>query len=103
MHIEENNHVTFNYNNNLSMAAGSLDIEKAFDATWHPGLLYKLSKFHFSSSLIKLISSFLSNRKFTVMVEDELSTPRDIKAGVTQGSVLAPTLYSLYINDTPQT
>jgi len=32
-----------------------------------------------------------------------VSTPRDIQAGVLQGSVLAPTLYSLYINDTPQT
>jgi hypothetical protein len=37
------------------------------------------------------------------MVEGKLSTPRDIKTGELQGSILAPTLYSLYINDTPQT
>jgi len=29
-----------------------MDIEKAFDSTWHSGLLYKLSELHFSSSLI---------------------------------------------------
>jgi retron-type reverse transcriptase len=86
----------------MSMAAVFLDIEKAFDTTWHPGLLYKLSKMHFSTSLIKLISSFLSNRKFRVSVQGEMSTPREIQAGVPQGSVLSPTLYSLYINDGPQ-
>jgi hypothetical protein len=30
-----------------------LDIEKAFDTTWHIGLLHKLSKLEFSTSLIK--------------------------------------------------
>jgi hypothetical protein len=32
-----------------------------------------------------------------------MATPRDIQAGVPQGFVLWLTLYSLYINDTPQT
>jgi len=36
------------------------------------------------------------------MVQDELPMPRDIQVGVLQDSVLAPTLYSLYINDTHQ-
>jgi hypothetical protein len=35
-------HVTLNFNNNMSTAAVFLDIEKAFDTTWHRGLLYKL-------------------------------------------------------------
>jgi hypothetical protein len=56
-------HVALNFNN-MSTAAVFLDIEKAFDTTWHTGLLYKLSKMDFSTSLIKLTSSFLSNRKF---------------------------------------
>jgi hypothetical protein len=46
------------------MAAVFLDIEKAFDTTWHFGLLYKLSTLQFLASLIKLIGSFLSKRKF---------------------------------------
>jgi hypothetical protein len=53
-------------------------IEKGFDTTWYPALLYKLSELHFSSSLIKFIKSSLSNRKFRVMVEGELSTPQNI-------------------------
>jgi hypothetical protein len=67
---------TLNFNNNMSTVAVFLDIEKAFNNTWHPGLPYKLSKMHFSISLIKLISSFLSNRKFRVSDEGEMSTPR---------------------------
>jgi hypothetical protein len=35
--------ITINFNNNISTAAVFLDVEKAFDKTWHLGLLYKLS------------------------------------------------------------
>jgi hypothetical protein len=89
------------FNNNMSTAAVFLDIKKAFDTSWQPGLQYKLSKLQFSTSLIKLISSRLSQRKFRVSVEGEMSTPRYMQAGVPQGSDLSPTLYSLYINDPP--
>jgi hypothetical protein len=36
-------------------------------------------------------------------VEGEMSTPREMRAGVPQGFVLSPTLYNIYINDAPQT
>jgi hypothetical protein len=87
----------------MSTAAVFLDIEKAFDTTWQTGLLYKLSKLQFSISLIKLIGSFLSQRKFRVLVQGEMSTPRYMQAGLPQGSFLSPTLNNLYINNTPQT
>jgi hypothetical protein len=96
-------HVTLNFNNKISTAAVFLDIEKAFDTTWHPGLLYNLSKLGFSNNLLKLLGSFLSQRKFRVSVEGEMSTPREMQAGVPQGSVLSPTLLNLYINDAPLT
>jgi hypothetical protein len=79
----------------MCLTAVFVDIGKAFDTTWHSGLLYKLS------SLIKLIAFFLTGRKFEVLVEGEFSAPRKIIAGVSQGSVLAPILHSLYINDAP--
>jgi hypothetical protein len=43
-------HVNLNFNNKMSIAAVFLDIEKAFDITWHSGLLYKLSKLQFSTN-----------------------------------------------------
>jgi retron-type reverse transcriptase len=74
-----------------------LDIEKVFDTTWHCGLLYKLYNLEFSTSLIKLIGFFLSQRKLIVSVEGEMSTTRVMQAGVPQGSVLSPTLFNMYI------
>jgi hypothetical protein len=61
----------------MSTAAVFLDIEKAFDTTWYSGLLHKLSKLYFLTFIIKLISSFPSNRKFQVSVENEMLMPRE--------------------------
>jgi hypothetical protein len=66
----------------MSMAAVFLDTEKASDTTWHPGLLYKLSKLQLSVNLIKLSGSYLSHRKFRVSVGGELPTAIEIEAGV---------------------
>jgi len=49
----------------MSTAAVFLNIEKAFVTTWHAGLLYKLSKLQLSANFIKLISSYLSFRRFS--------------------------------------
>jgi hypothetical protein len=97
------NQVTLNFNNKMSTATVFLDIEKAFDTTWHSGLLYKLFKLEFSNSFTKFIGSFLSQRKIRVSVEGEMSTSREMRAGVPQGLDLSPTLFNWYINDAPQT
>lgn len=76
-----------------------LDIEKAFDTVWHNGLLFKLQKFGFPLSIIKIIQSFLSNRHFNVYINGSISRSVDIPAGVPQGSILSPTLFSLYTSD----
>jgi hypothetical protein len=57
-----------------------LDFGKALDTTRNLGLLYELSELKFSISLIKLISSFLSQRTFGVLVKGEMTTPRYIHA-----------------------
>jgi hypothetical protein len=61
-------HVTLNFNN-TSTAAVFVDSEKAFDTTWHHGLLHKLLKLHFLANVIQVISSLLAKRKFRVTVE----------------------------------
>jgi hypothetical protein len=64
-------HVTLHFNNNISTAAVFLDIEKAFDTTWHVCLLYVLYTLQFSVSLIMPIGSFFlkENSDFLSKVE----------------------------------
>jgi hypothetical protein len=42
---------------------------------------YKLSELEFSTSIIKLISSLLTDKKFEVLIEREFSVLREIAAG----------------------
>lgn len=46
--------------------------------------------------------SYLADRKFQVTIDRVTSTRKSIRAGVSQGSVLGPVLFDLYIADIPQ-
>ncbi|GFT14136.1 RNA-directed DNA polymerase from mobile element jockey [Trichonephila clavipes] len=80
-------------------AAVFLDIQKAFDRVWHTGLLFKLITYKIPPPLIYLLNSYISDRSFTVKINRTFSQLKKINAGVAQGSILAPTLFNLYVND----
>jgi len=94
--------VTRGFNERRHSGAIFIDIEKAFDKVWHTGLYYKLFYYKLPDCYIRLVRSYLTDRSFIVSCEDVSSTPRPIRAGVPQGSVIGPTLFSVYVNDIPR-
>jgi hypothetical protein len=78
-----------------------LDVAKAFDIVWAKGLLYKLTVLNFPSYLVKIISSYIDCRTFQTSFKTAMSTSRVMRAGVAQGGIDSPVLFSLYVNDTP--
>ena len=85
----------------LPTTACFFDMQKAFDTVWHTALINTLIKYNFPLRLITITKSFLTNRSARVKLENKLSNIINIKAGVPQGSVIAPTLYILFINNFP--
>ncbi|GBP86543.1 RNA-directed DNA polymerase from mobile element jockey [Eumeta japonica] len=94
-------HMAAEHNRGRRTVGVFLDIEKAFDRVWHPGLVFKLLNTQTPPALVRTVASFLEGRSFFVAVEDATSDPRPIHAGVPQGSCLSPCLYGVYTDDIP--
>ena len=89
------------FNRSGATRAVALDISKAFYRVWHAGPLHKLKSNGISGQIFGLISSFLINRRLRVVLDGKSSQEYPVNGGVSQGSILGPTFFLLYINDLP--
>lgn len=77
-----------------------LDMSAAFDTVDHSLLLFRLENhFGIKNDALQLIKSYLENRTFSVIINEEVGDPELLRYGVPQGSVLGPLFYLLYTTE----
>ena len=78
-------------------AAVLADLSKAFNCIPHSLLIAKLNGFGFDKKSQSCISAYPSNRKPKTKVGSEFSDSLNILFGVSQGSILGPILFIIFI------
>ena len=76
-----------------------MDLSKAFDTVNHNLLIPKLGAYGFQKDALSFLKSYLTKRRARVPVNSNFSAWERIISRVSQGSILGPLLFKIFLND----
>jgi len=82
--------------------ASFFDVEKAYDRVWREGLALKMSRTAIPKPMTAIIFDYLSERSIKLTVGSAISEEVQLYSGIAQGSIVAPTIFNLWVSDAPQ-
>ena len=82
--------------------AALIDMSAAFDVVDTELLLEKCKLYNFERNTVQWLWSYLSERSQYTYIGGSQSSSKALEAGVPQGSILGPVLYTLYTCDFPE-
>jgi hypothetical protein len=92
-------HIEACFQRKLKTGVVFIDLTAAYDTVWKDGLMLKFIRLVPCAKLVNLLNNMLSNRFFQVLLVDKSSRWRRLHNVLSQGSVLVPFLFSLYLID----
>ena len=80
----------------------SIDLSRAFDTVDHKILISKSKNYGVRGNNLKWFESYLNNHKQFIAYSNKYASFETITSGVPQGSILAPLLFLIYVNNLNQ-
>lgn len=78
-----------------------IDFQSAFNKVIHVLLIRKLKKIGIQGTALKLLESYLADRKIRVKVNGCISKQGKLRVGIPQGGGISSVLFAVFINDLP--
>lgn len=91
--------VDFYLNEGKKVYCCFVDYRKAFDNIWRPGLFKKMIDVGVGGKMFRAIYNLYKITKSSVLLNGELSRLFKTVVGVSQGEILSPFLFNIYLND----
>ena len=86
-------------NNESKVRVIIMDLSKAFDSLNHELLLTKLKAYGLDGSCVTFMKTYLTNRLQRCKINNSFSKWGKIFNGVTQGSILGPLPFNIFLNE----